>query len=51
MASNLVWKLIALNFNQKVLNFCKIFTPKILGCYSLLSHLHLYIFFLHILKS
>jgi hypothetical protein len=26
--------LIALNFSQKVLNFCKICTPKFLGCYS-----------------
>jgi hypothetical protein len=27
-------KLIALNFSQKVLNFCKIYTPKFLGCYN-----------------
>jgi hypothetical protein len=32
-ASNLVQKLIALNFSQKVLNFRKIYTPKFLGCY------------------
>jgi hypothetical protein len=33
-ASNLARKLIALNFSQKVFNFCKIYTPKFLGCYN-----------------
>jgi hypothetical protein len=33
MASNLVQKLIALKFKQKVLIFRKICTPKFLGCY------------------
>jgi hypothetical protein len=33
-ASNLARKLIALNVIQKVFNFCKIYTPKFLGCYT-----------------
>jgi hypothetical protein len=33
-ASNLVQKLIALKFKQKVLIFRKICTPKFLGCYT-----------------
>jgi hypothetical protein len=34
-ASNLVQKLIAHQFKQKVLNFRKIYTPKFLGCYTM----------------